>query len=212
MTRTKQVYWAGGLFDLKDLIGNRMPVVLLRTDFNFLLFCKLTMTTDLSFFRCQDRLCHSDDAFWKKWGKNGAKPPFLSIKMAERVCISRRLPNLAQKIVNSLFPPQKIYFMAQKHPYFFKKNGELLGHFPSQMGKKWGRNGEVFWSCISASDSEQITAINLFEPPDINTISWKCLFSRSKIVWRKKKRERAYPVRSHAPDRGISFDMEVNLI
>ena len=46
-----------------------MPVVLLRTDFNFLLFCKLTMTTDLSFFRCQDRLCHSDDAFWKKWGK-----------------------------------------------------------------------------------------------------------------------------------------------
>ncbi len=62
-----------------------MPVVLLRTDFNFLLFCKLTMTTALSFFRCQDRLCHSDDAFWKKWGKNGAKPPFLSIKMAERV-------------------------------------------------------------------------------------------------------------------------------
>ena len=100
-----------------------------------------------------------------------------------------------------------MHFMAQFHEHFFKKIGELLGHFPFQMGKKWGRNGEVFWSCISASDSEPITAINLFEPPDVNTISQKCTFSRSKTVWRKKKRTRAYPVRPHAPDRDMPFDM-----
>ena len=67
----------------------------------------------------------------------------------------------------------------------------------------WGKNGEVFWSCISASDSEPITAINLFEPPDMILYHEKTLIQGQTPAEREKKLSDA----PHAPDRDMSFDM-----
>ena len=89
----------------------------------------------------------------------------------------------------------------------FKKNWGTFGPFPfpngEEMGKKWGSFLELYISIRQRVDHRDL----LFEPPDINTISRKRTFSRQKKGWRKKKRARAYPVRLHAPDRDMPFDM-----
>lgn len=59
-----------------------------------------------------------------------------------------------------------------KPPVFLLKK---MGNFWAIPLSKWGRNGEemgkLFGVVYQPSDSEPITAINLFEPPDVNTIS-----------------------------------------
>ena len=45
-------------------------------------------------------------------GRNGEESRNLSVKMAERGCVSRDLPNFAQKTANSSFLPQMMYIMA----------------------------------------------------------------------------------------------------
>ena len=47
-----------------------------------------------------------------EWGSIRKEAGNLSVKMAERGCVSRDLPNFAQKTANSSFLPQMMYIMA----------------------------------------------------------------------------------------------------
>ena len=71
--------------------------------------------------------------------------------------------------------------------FFLMKRGRN-GPFPIPYGEKMGKKWGSFLSCISAIRQRVDHRDLLFEPPDVNTISQKCTFSRSKTGWRKKKR------------------------
>ena len=82
-----------------------------------------------------------------------------------------------------------------------------MGHFPSLMGKKWGRNGEVFLSCISAIRQRVDHRDLLFELSDMILYHEKSLIQGRIPAERRKK----LPDAPHAPDRDMLSDMAVRV-